>query len=337
LEYRLSLNQFHNLFSSLFNEPIGYIGNGICNIERINIASIWTIGCALSMNKKAIFDDDVSVEEKFDLSQKEKILNLLKQTKVHILDECHVVSCQTVTNIHKNIDPEYIFGFSGTPYKNENSYLLVESVLGDKIVDVTATELINRKVIAQPLIKFIPVPPMAGLSTANYQTVYKTYVVDNVIRNNLILSETKKLLEKKYKPLILFQQVRHGKMLFDMLTEAGIKCALLSGIDSLKIRNQVNKQFTDGEIDVIIASTIYDIGVDVPAVSSLILASTGMSLVKALQRIGRSLRKYPGKTHSAIVEFYDQVKFLKKHSLKRCEIYSQEPGFKIIKCKEMLK
>lgn len=331
------LKQFHDLFSKLFKEPIGYIGDGVCKIERINIASIWTIGSALNISKKNIVkDDEEDYEEKFDVSQTTKILELLEKTKVHIFDECHVVTCDTIQSIHKKIDPEYIYGFSGTPYRDDNTDLLIHGILGEQIVDVTASELIDKGILAQPIIKFIAIPPVS-MPLAQYQTVYKSYVVDNAVRNSIILQQTKELLEKKYTPLVLFKQIRHGNTLLDMMQESGIKCEMLYGNDSLKRRTEVKELLLDKKIDVILASTIFDLGVDIPMLNSLILCGGGKSSIRALQRIGRVIRAFPGKKFSAIVDFYDQIKFLKKHSVIRYNIYSSEKGFKVIKCKEMKK
>ena len=47
------------------------------------------------------------------------------------------------------------------------------------------------------------------------------------------------------------------------------------------------------------------------------------------------IRQYPGKKQAAIIDFYDQIKFLKKHSIIRRDVYLSESGFKIILCKEM--
>lgn len=329
------LKQFHDLFSKVFNEPIGYIGDGVCNIERINIASIWTIGSALNMKKKDICsDDDVDCNEKIDVSKKDQILDLLKRSKVHVLDECHICTCSTIETIHSKIDPEYIYGFSGTPYRDDNTDLLSNAILGEQIVDVSASELIKKGVLAQPIIKFVAVPHVV-LPLAPYQTVYKTYITDNIVRNTMIINNTKELLEKKYTPLVLFKLINHGKILYDMMLEAGIKCQLLYGNDSLEKRGEVKQMLIDGKINVILASTIFDIGIDIPILSALVLAGGGKSSVRGIQRIGRILRQYPGKKTAVIIDFYDQVKFLKKHSKIRYDIYSTEPGFKIIKCKEM--
>jgi len=329
------LKQFHDLFSELFNEPIGYIGDGVCNIERINIASIWTIGSALNIKKKDICsDEEFSCEENFDVSQKDKILGLLDKTRVHIFDECHVVTCGTIQSIHKKIDPEHIYGFSGTPYRDDNTDLLINGILGEQIIDVPASELIDKKILAQPIIKFIAVPHMS-LPLAQYQTVYKAYVTDNAVRNTLIVQQTKDLLDKKYTPLVLFKHIKHGQILHEMMVEAGIKCEMLYGNDSLKRRTEVKEMLTSGEINLILASTIFDLGVDIPMLNALVLCGGGKSSIRALQRIGRVIRSYPGKKFAAIVDFYDQVKFLKKHSLIRYNIYSSEKGFRVIKCKEM--
>lgn len=328
------LDQFYNLFSKLFDEPIGYIGNGTCKIERINIVSIWTVGRALQLDKKNIINDESENQEKdLDENNSIKIIKMLLETKVHILDESHITTTNTVETLYKNIDPEYIYGFSGTPFRDDNSDLLINGILGEQIINVSASELIKLNLLATPLIKFFTVPKM---SVGNvYTAVYKEYIVENEIRNNLIVSKTKELIEKKYTPLVLFKQIKHGEILLDKLEFSGIKCAMLNGNDSLAKRNEIKDLLLKKEIDLILASTIFDIGLDLPELNALVLCSGGKSSIRALQRIGRVIRSFPGKKFAAVVDFYDQVKFLKKHSQIRYEVYSAEDGFKVFKSKEM--
>jgi superfamily II DNA or RNA helicase len=329
------LDQFHKLFSKLFEEEIGYIGNGVCNPKRITIASIWTIGKALSIEKVLVSDDELDLSEKdLEPSNHEKIRNLLKEVKVHILDESHVVTTSTINEIYKNIDPEYIYGFSGTPFRDDGSDLQINGILGEQIINVSASELIKKELLAQPIIKFITVPKMKNLG-AQYLSVYKDYIVENEVRNNLIVKSVQELLDKKYTPLVLFKQIKHGEILLKKLQDAGIRCLMLDGSDSLNKRNEIKDMLINKEIDVVLASTIFDIGLDLPILSGLVLCGGGKSSIRALQRIGRVLRLVPGKKTAAIVDFFDQAKFLKKHSQIRCQVYSSEDGFKIIKSKEM--
>jgi len=83
------------------------------------------------------------------------------------------------------------------------------------------------------------------------------------------------------------------------------------------------------KIDCVLASKIFDIGVDIPSLSGLVIACGGKSTVKALQRVGRVIRKYPGKKFSVIIDFVDQAHFLQEHSKIRYKIYSSEDGFDV--------
>src|ERR1700722_7244969 len=88
------LQQFHDLFTALFDEPIGFIGNGVCDVQRINIASIWSIGCALKVKPKNILlaSEDNDDEKEVSETNAQKIAKMLSETKIHIFDESHVVA-----------------------------------------------------------------------------------------------------------------------------------------------------------------------------------------------------------------------------------------------------
>jgi len=328
------LDQFHKLFSKLFSEEIGYIGNGICEPRNITIATIWTIGKSLNLDNKFLLNDrEKNYEQSPKFENYVKIQKLLKQTKLHILDECHVVTTNTIDAIYKQIDPEYLYGCSGTPYRQDHTELLSTAILGDKIINISASELIDRKILAQPIIKYIPVPKMTLKD--NYQSVYKRYVVENEYRNKLIIDNVLKLIDKNYTPLVLFKQIKHGNILYDMMLEKNIKCILLSGKDPLNERNKAKELLNNKEINCVVASTIFDIGLDLPILSSLVLAGGGCAVNICIQRVGRVLRAYPEKKHVVIIDFYDQCKFLKKHSMIRYETFCSEPSFIIKKCIEM--
>jgi len=85
----------------------------------------------------------------------------------------------------------------------------------------------------------------------------------------------------------------------------------------------------DGDLDVLVASKIFDQGIDIPQLDALILAGSGKSSARALQRIGRVIRNYPGKEKAIVVDFYDNCKFLREHSKARLKVYKTEPGFQI--------
>ena len=61
----------------------------------------------------------------------------------------------------------------------------------------------------------------------------------------------------------------------------------------------------------------------------MILAGSGKSSTRALQRVGRTLRPYKDKTEATVIDFEDHCKYMLGHSRKRKKIYQTEPEFNI--------
>jgi superfamily II DNA or RNA helicase len=110
--------------------------------------------------------------------------------------------------------------------------------------------------------------------------------------------------------------------------------AVQQGSTPLRERDDVIKDLQSGKIKAIIATTIYDEGVDIPNLRSLILAGGGKSTVAQLQRIGRGLRTYVGKDEVLVVDFNDKTgSVLKRHSAARRKVWKDE-GFTIEEVKD---
>ncbi len=323
------LYQFKKYYESIFDEEIGIIGDGHFEIKDITIATIWSVGTALGLSGDAIVSDDFSDQEKaLDSSKYEKIKDFLSSVKLVMLDECHMAACATIQELNKHINPEHIYGLSASPWRDDGADLLIEAILGSKIVEISSTSLIKEGYLVKPIIKFVRVPEYHHRLKKNYQSIYKTYMVDNEVRNNLVVSNTENLVNLGYRPLVLYNSVRHGNILHEMISKK-VPCALLSGKDKMEVREKAKEDIESGKIKTIIASKIFDQGVDVPVLSGLVVAGGGKSSVRALQRIGRVIRPYPGKKQAAVVDFIDQAHYVKKHSQARKEIYASEEGFDI--------
>jgi superfamily II DNA or RNA helicase len=322
------LYQFHDFFSLVFEEKIGIIGDGQCDIQNINIASIWTVGQAVGMDKKSILLDSDNDEEAVSKNKYVEIAKLMKQAKVHIIDECHMSACETIQEIYKASTIEHIYGLSGSPWRDDGADLMIESILGRYICNISASQLIEGGFLAQPLIRFRVVPPYHYELDKVYPSIYKKYIVENDIRNGLVLDAVKAMVSKGYQTLVLFNSIKHGKILHKLFEEH-MSCALLDGSNDKDEREKVKQDLLNHKIDCVLASRIFDIGVDIPSLSGLVIACGGKSTVKALQRVGRVIRKYPGKKNAVIVDFVDQAPFLQDHSKARYKIYCSEDGFDV--------
>jgi superfamily II DNA or RNA helicase len=322
------LYQFHTFFSQCFDEPIGIIGDGRCEIHDINIASIWTIGQAIGMKKNQILLDSDDDEKAVSKNKYVDILKMMKETKLHIIDECHMSACETIQQVFKHSNSEHIYGLSGSPWRDDGADLLIESILGKYIVNIPASRLIKEGYLTKAIIRFRVVPPYPYAIEKSYPSIYKKYVVENDARNGLVLEGAKALVAKGYQTLVLFSSLKHGKILYELFQEH-LKCAILDGSNTREERDKVKKDLEEHKIDCVLASRIFDIGVDIPSLSGLVIACGGKSTVKALQRVGRVIRKYPGKKFAVVIDFCDQITYLDNHSKTRHRIYTSEDGFDV--------
>jgi superfamily II DNA or RNA helicase len=343
------LHGFHSDFSKIFNHPIGIIGDGKCDIQDISIVSIWTVGSAIkevekqflaakgvkgktkSYLPKADLSEEEGEVEKFDKKNSNKIIDWLTSVDVCMIDECHITSCNTISKIYDYIHPQKMFGFSGTPQSMKGSDLITKSVLGDNLIEISASTLIKEGVLAKPIIKFRQVPACA-VDGNTYMEEYSQYVVTNPVRNAMILRDAKELVSKGYQTLILFSVISHGKILKELFEADGtLRVEILDGHDSAERRNEVKRKALAKEVDVILASKIFNIGVDIPSLSGYINAAAGKSYVSCVQKLGRVIRGYPGKTTAACVEYIDNSpRYLKNHSKARRDIYKLEEEFVLL-------
>jgi len=188
--------------------------------------------------------------------------------------------------------------------------------------------LIRKKWLVRPTIYFYEVDYDLKDQTGTYQQVYKKCVIHNSYRNQLIINSALKFYESKKKILILVRQIDHGEFLLSKLSNLMSTCFLQSKVNAI-IRKGVWDQFREGQLDCLIATGLADEGLDLPILDAIILAGSGKSKIKAFQRIGRSLRPYPGKDKAYIVDFMDKVHYLHMHSKQRLKIYQTEEEFDI--------
>lgn len=323
------LYQFHSFFEKIFQKDVGMVGDGICNIKDITVASIWTVGQAYGMKGSKMFlDDDIPKEKGVNKNLFKDIRDMVNGANVTIMDEVHAAAAQTMQKIGVGVSSKYCLGMSASPWRDDGADLLIESIFGEIIVSVTASELISKGFLVKPIIRFLPVPKMSKPGK-NYRTIYKNYIVNNKVRNDMIVKGGIRLVEQGFVTMILFKEIQHGETLYDIFIDKGIEPLLLNGKMSSKVRNEGVEKIINGECNLILASTIFDIGIDFPNLGALVLAGSGKSSVRAMQRIGRILRTFEGKEIAPVIDFNDNCRYLRDHSKARKNMYSKEPGFAV--------
>jgi superfamily II DNA or RNA helicase len=314
---------------------VGMVGDGHCDVQKVTVATIWSAATAFNQKVKVIDSDNTndSASKNKNLN-KEAVKKMVRDAEMIIIDECQYAASATVQFLHReSTSAKHRFLFSGTPWRENGDDILIEAVGGPKIYDVSASRLIDDGWLIPPKIYFLNVPRKMGVGKT-YPEVYQNYIVKNNTRNDLILKAAKKMVNDGRKTLILVTKIEHGKALLELL-EKDLRVSSLDGSNRTRDRLAAIAAMKKGDLDILIASKIFDQGIDIPELDGLILAGSGKSRARALQRIGRVIRTNgPDKTNAIVVDFNDQCKYLREHSRIRKNTYATEPRFKIIEQKK---
>jgi superfamily II DNA or RNA helicase len=104
----------------------------------------------------------------------------------------------------------------------------------------------------------------------------------------------------------------------------------LQGADDQEERKARIKDLVAGTIDVVIGTTILDVGVDVPAIGLVQLAGGMKAEVSLRQRVGRGIRakKKPLPNFAFVVDYSCNLNnTLREHARQRENIIRSIPGF----------
>lgn len=325
------LYQFHKeMKKTIGEEQVGIIGDGHCDVKKFNVCSVWTAITAFGLKTHVSLDDEDWAPEIVSIGPKNKriIQNAIENTQLAIFDEAHFLACETIQAIFKaSKNCRYMFGMTGTDWRDDGADLLLEASCGERIYNMPSSKLIEQGYLVQPKIALVEVPRLEKNCPNNFSSVYSNYITNNDTRNQIIVEGAKNLIKMGRKVLILVRYIHHGKKIVDMLQDLPV--FFVNGKIEGHIRQEVKEKFEKGELSCLVASSVFDIGVDIPCMDALILAGGGKSTVRVLQRIGRVIRSFPNKKDAIVMDFIDNAKYLDIHSATRIAVYETEPMFKI--------
>lgn len=327
------LYQIHNELKQSLQTDIGIIGDGHVDVKKINVCSVWTAINSFGLKQKISLDDEDWTPDIFEINndQKKQIKYAIENSNLVIYDEAHYLATDTIQTIFKASKKcHFSIGLTASPWRDDGADLLIESVCGSVIFDMPASKLIDNGFLVPPNITILNVPPVNTPSKANYHSIYSNYIINNEVRNKMIVDSVKILLERERKILILVKNISHGKNLIEMLEKLdNVPLYFVNGKVSGEEREKIKEDFKNGVYKCLIASSVFDIGVDLPFLDALILGGSGKSTVRTLQRIGRVIRTYPNKKDAIVVDFFDNAKHLDKHSATRISVYNTEDKFNV--------
>lgn len=244
-----------------------------------------------------------------------------------IVDECHTIVSNRLFNIVYKSQHKYLIGLSGTPFRNDtildtSGDAFVYGITGGVICKVPPRPLIERGILAEPIIFMKPISGMMKKYKARYKTIYDREIIDKAKRNKIIVEYCNTFCKAGLSVLVSVNEKRHAITLMENLRKnnpdipsicifGGSEAHCYDDVGSLDKfmidQNTFNADFTNGKYKVIFATQVLDQGVDLPTVGALIMAGAGKSRRQIRQRLGRGTRrKIVGRNVVFVLDFIDR-------------------------------
>ena len=272
---------------------------------------------------RVVCSDRTGCGGKLDFTETDQMYEWFEQFGAIHLDECHRASAQTWWPVVNACPAYYRFGYSATPTKSDLiTELRIIGATGEIFYEFKAKEAVEEGWLTEPFVALVELnlPDLGEDEDTLYIDSYRDGVVQNVKRNRAI-AEIAKITSDQWKvpTLILCNWVEHGREIKRALREIDIRADFVAGGTSTEERLNAMEALGNGSKRCLIATTIFDEGVNIPEIGALILAGGGKAKHKVIQRIGRGLRVVEGKDYLAVFDFMDNhsEKFLWHHSLQR--------------------
>lgn len=266
-------------------------------------------------------------------ARRDIILRFLELVQVVIGEEAHEAGGQSYYEILRYCKNARIrVALTATPFMRAQAEdnMRLMAAFGPVLIDVSEDLLIKRGILAKPYFRFKETPAPALLSRgASFDRAYTLGYVENEALLAEMVKDALKAKSVGLPVLTLISRKKHGETVEAAMRAAGLRAVFLKGEDDMEGRRRALQQLSQGKIDVIIGTTILDVGVDVPAIGLVQLAGGMKAEVAMRQRVGRGLRaKKKGPNVAFIIDYSCGGNLhLRKHAAQRRAIIESTPGF----------
>jgi superfamily II DNA or RNA helicase len=218
-------------------------------------------------------------------------------------------------------------GFSATPWDaaHRERMLGTEGLVGPPIGELTVAEGQELGIIVKPYITLKIVPYDASVGDyRRYRELYQYGIVENRARNAIIIKEAKARAMANKSSLIIIREIRHGHLLVEMAQRMGLKVLFVHGGTPGKQRATAKEALERKTHLTVIASDIWEEGIDIVSLNTVVAAGAGKSKRKTLQIVGRGMRTAPGKDRVEVIDFLDPYRYLARHAVARFTAYAEK-------------
>lgn len=230
-----------------------------------------------------------------------------------IVDEFHHAAAPSYQRLLTHYKPQILLGLTATPERMDE-----KDILGyfDHTIaaEIRLTDAIDRKLLCP--FQYFGVTDNVDLSKVKWSR--KGYdmkeleglYTQNRIRVTQIINSLKKYVTEidDVKGLGFCVSIEHALYMSKIFNEVGIPAIALHGGSRDEERTEAKGRLIGGEIKMIFVVDLYNEGVDIPEVNTILFLRPTESLTVFLQQLGRGLRLVEDKECLTVLDFIGQAR-----------------------------
>ena len=233
-----------------------------------------------------------------------------------ILDESHHDAAPSYQKLLGYYKPKILLGLTATPERMDGQSIL--PYFDNRIAaEIRLPEAIDRKLLVP--FQYFCITDTVDLSKVTWrrggyvaEELEKIYIGDSSkarLRADSILRAVYKYVAdmREIKGLGFCATIEHAKYMAQYFQENGVSSIALTGNSDNEVRENAAKLLRDGALKFIFAVDIYNEGVDIPEVNTVLFLRPTESLTVFLQQLGRGLRLSEGKEFLTVMDFIAQA------------------------------
>ena len=229
-----------------------------------------------------------------------------------VIDESHHASASSYLEIIKYFKPQILLGLTATPERMDGKNIL--EYFNDRIAsEIRLSDAIDRKLLSP--FHYFGVTDPEDLSHLKWSRGgYDISELTNVYtkskqRIQVILDAMDRYLKdmENFKALGFCVSIEHANFMANSFNKVGIpSIALHSGTNQTE-RNSAKAKLQIGEINCIFTVDLFNEGVDIPEVDTVLFLRPTESLTIFIQQLGRGLRLSEDKEILTVLDFVGQA------------------------------
>ena len=233
-----------------------------------------------------------------------------------VVDEFHHAAAPTYQKLLEYYQPHILLGLTATPERMDGKSIL--DYFGGRVAaEIRLPEAIDRKLLCP--FQYFGVTDTADLSSLKWRTggydkaeLSNLYTFSGMVaqrRADLVVNSILKYVTDidEVKGLGFCVSIEHARFMADYFNTHAIPSIALTGDSSDEERNTAKQQLVSGEIRFIFVVDIYNEGVDIPEVNTVLFLRPTESLTVFLQQLGRGLRLAENKECLTVLDFIGQA------------------------------